>query len=268
DSLQETVATMSETVDFGVIDFLNMVYEGHPEYTIIAVKAPLEDAIAAFMAASQQRQTRQRSNSHTVELQDLAGANVRFERLEAIPIQETQPEEEVAAAIAAISTYGCDWTILLRSIFYAHDEIFDVPIEARAISAKLQTRTVTLIEEDTSGAIAYELFEDGDRLEYFSEAGEEDFDFDSKLRSKPEISFEDDWSDADDEAEYEDCSEEPRVQFVDAFFRDLGVYLPACYLTGDAQQPALAVDMASLEAIERADWLSVTIEREESASLD
>lgn len=253
---------MSETIDFGVIDFLNMAYEGHPEYTIIAVKAPLEDTIEAFMAASQQRQTRQHFNTRAVELQDRQVANVRFERLKDITVREAQPEEEVAAAIAAISTYGCDWTILLRSIFYAHDEIFDVPIEARAISTKLQTRTVTLIEEDTSGAIAYELFENGDRLEYFSEAGEEDFDFDSKLRSKPEISFEEDWDDEDEEAEYEDCSEEPRVQFVDAFFRDLGVYLPACYLTGDPQQPALAVDMASLEAIERADWLSAIVDVE------
>ena len=255
------MSALSENLDFGVIDFLNMVYEGHPEYTLIAAKASLEATIHAFIKASQQRQIRQRFNVQTVELQDLPVANVRFERLEDISIQEAQPEEEVAAAIAAISVYGSEWTILLRSMFYAHDEIFDVPIEAQTISAELQSRAITLIEEDTSGAMAYELFENGDRLEYFSEAGEDDFDFDSRLRPKPEISFEEDW-DEDDDTEYEDCSEEPRVQFVDAFFRDLGIYLPACYLTGDVQQPALAVDLASLDTIERADWLSMVVELE------
>lgn len=247
---------MSEPIDFGIIDFLNMVYDGHPEYTLVAVKAPLEETIAAFARVAQQR-----SGSPAVGQDKSGDAQFCFERLEDIPIREAQPEEEVAAAIAAVSTYGCAWTVLLRSIFFAHDEIFDVPREARALSAALQTRAITLIEEDTSGAMAYELFENGDRLEYFSEAGEEDFDFASTLRAKPEIDFEAAaWEEEEDEgAEYEDCSEEPRVQFVDALFRDLEIYLPACYLTGDPQQPALSVDPASFEAIARADFLKLAM---------
>ncbi len=306
---------MTEPQKLGVIDFINLIYNGHPEYSLIAVKAPLEKTIQAYITISQNRKTRERFDFKSMRMNDLPVTNLAFNLTENIPVRESKKGDMISRHLAFLSINGTEWTVILRSLFIAKDELYDVPVEIKALSIELQTKVIYLIEEDTSSAIGYELFENGEQLEYFEEACNDDFSFESKLREKPDIKFHDwdeddseeedaenennednlesgydsnkepraenptiqpinwdeedseedeldeDAEDEDDEDDSEsnyDCSKEPRVQFVDAFFRELGIYLPACYAVHE--QGVIAVEKSSLGMIARADLLSITYE--------
>lgn len=138
-----------------------------------------------------------------------------------------------------------------------------MPKEAKELSAKLQTKAITLSEEDTSAAIGYDFFENGELSEKFEEAPDFNFTFESKLRAKPDIKFDvdDDDEDYDTEQEY-DVSAEPRVKFIDEFFSELGIYLPACWWRSINGKPALEVETTSENTIVRADWISLQEEWE------
>jgi hypothetical protein len=254
---------MSENLKLGVLDFFN---QGMDEYTLIAVKAPLEETIQSFINISKNRKTRQRINYSSMRSEDRPVTKLSIRKCENILVKESSDDEEdFPSSIPFVAVKNSEWTVVLRALFGASDELYDTPDEAKALSVELSTRVITLIEEDTSAALAYELFENGDRLEYFEEACDDDFRFESKLRGKPNIKL-NNWDeeveeDYDPDAEY-DASKQPRVQFVDAFFRELGIYLPAAYPVGDDQQPSLAVLKSSFGMIERADWLTIEMELE------
>lgn len=40
---------MNQSNKLGIKDFIKMIYDGHPEYTLIAVKAPFEATIKGFI---------------------------------------------------------------------------------------------------------------------------------------------------------------------------------------------------------------------------
>jgi hypothetical protein len=43
---------MSSTIQpqkLGIVDFVKMIHEGHPEYSLLAVKAPIEDVVQAWI---------------------------------------------------------------------------------------------------------------------------------------------------------------------------------------------------------------------------
>lgn len=251
----------------GVIDFLKMIYNGHPEYSLIAVKAHIDKTVQAFIEFREGQQTKERRDYKTFGMKERKIVSRTIQCEQNIPIRRSKAVydddeggEEVAWVILFLQVYDSEWTVILRSLFWLKYELYDVPKEAKALSVKLQTKTITLMEEDTSGAIAYELLENGELLEEFEYAGgDEDFRFESKLREKPNINFNwypDEDEDYDPDQEY-DVSAEPRNQFVDAFFRELGIYLPACYPVSDEGNPALAVMETSENTINRADWVSV-----------
>ena len=249
---------MTENLKLGAIDFFNQDMD---EYTLIAVKAPLEETIQAFINISKNRKTRQRINYSSMRREDRPVTKLSIRRCENILVKESsEEEEEVSYSIPFIAVKNSEWTVILRSY---GAEIDDAPDEAKDLSAELATKTLMLMEEDTSAALRYEWFENGDRLEYFEQADDELY-FESKLREKPDIKFnnwDEEEEDYDPDSEY-DASKQPRVQFVDAFFRELGIYLPAAYAVGDDQQPSLAVLKSSLDTIDRADWLTIEMELE------
>lgn len=184
--------------------------------------------------------------------------NIQWEKN--ISIRTSEENDYLGMGFPFIRVCNSDWTVILRSIGCLGNEVYEVPKEAQALSARLETKAIILMEEDTSGAIAYELSDNSELVEKYEYAGgEEDFYFESKLREKPNINF--DWE--PDEKEYYDTdykydvSAEPKNQFVDAFFRELGIYLPACYPVSENEKPALAVVEASEKTIERADLLFI-----------
>jgi len=254
---------MTESSKLGALDFFN---QGMDEYTLIAVKAPFEETIQAFTNILQNRKTRQRINYATMKMEDVPVQKLGITRSENIPLQDMDDEyEEMPYLIPFVQVKGSTWTIILRSMFGAKDELYDTPEEIKAISVELATKAICLMEEDTSGALAYEIFENGDRLEYFEEACEDDFRFESKLREKPDIKM-NNWDEEDEEensydpeAEY-DSSRNPRCVFVDRLFRDLSIYLPAAYPSFTDRKPSLTILKSSFDSIQKCDCLTIEME--------
>jgi hypothetical protein len=114
-----------------------------------------------------------------------------------------------------------------------------VPQEAKELSSRLKTRAITFFAEDTSGAMGYEIFENGKSLESAEwESGGDFSRFKSTLREEPPLEVVED-------------------DFADELFRTQGIYLPACYPKSKGQKQWLAVESASLNTIERADLIQL-----------
>ncbi|BAY13006.1 hypothetical protein [Calothrix sp. NIES-2098] len=50
----------------GVIDFLHMIYGGHPEYSLFAVKAPIDEVVPVWMELREGLSKRDRHDYRTI----------------------------------------------------------------------------------------------------------------------------------------------------------------------------------------------------------
>jgi hypothetical protein len=202
----------------GVKHFLQFMYDGQPEWSLFAVKAPIDEVTSAFAKFTKAKNTK---------------ANVPLK-----PAGETGDELGDFAAIVQLK--NSPWTVVFRSIYWVSSpQLEAVPREAKELSTRLKTRAITFIGEDTSGAIGYELFENGKSLEEAIWAGGEGFStFKSTLREQP------DDEEADDD-------------FADKAFRQEGIYIPACYPKSEDGQEWLAIDKLSAGTISRADLVEL-----------
>jgi hypothetical protein len=99
---------MSAAQKLGVIDFINFIYNGHPEYTLIAVKAPLEQAINAYISISESNKTRERFDFKSMRMQDLPVKSLSFKRIEQLSIQEAGKDDSISRSIPFISIKGSE----------------------------------------------------------------------------------------------------------------------------------------------------------------
>jgi hypothetical protein len=207
----------------GVSDFLKFMYDGQPEWSLVAVKAPLDDV--------------------SEELVDFRGAKT-FTR--DVPRKPGGEYDDVAQSVAVVQVKHSPWTIIYRSLLYVDEGLLEaVTEEAKELSARLNTRAISFIGEDTAGANRYELFEKGKLLELAEwESGGEFFRFKSTLRKRPDL-------------------EEVTDEFVDEFFKQEGVYLPACYAMSDGENSWLAHEKSAGDVIERADLIELEEEEED-----
>ena len=213
----------------GITEFLKFMHDGQPEWSLLAVKAPIDEV--------------------TDELADLLGAETVLRDAPRKPT--TEKYDEVAGQIAVVHVKDNSWTIVFRSLLYVDEEnIESVNEEAKELSARLNTRAITFVGDDTSGSQAYKLFEKGKLLEEAEwEVGGELYTFKSKLRKKPAIATVGD-------------------EFADGFFSEQEIYLPCCYPKYDDGQSWLAVEKISLDAIERADLIDLGESDEEEEDED
>lgn len=228
----------------GIFNFLTMIYEGHPEYAVLAVKAPIEQVVTTYL-------------DFLADEEETAD----WQWQQRIAVRPSKQSESLATGIAVVQLLDNNWVILLRSLFdISGKELDALPKEAQMLSDCLETQAITLIEEDTSGAISYELFDHGELIEGFEECDGE-VQFESQWRPNLVIPFQ---TNPDEEEidivvdwhEEYDLRDEPRLQFVDALFCQLGIELPACYPIIDTDyQRILAVDPSAEKRILRADWL-------------
>ena len=202
----------------GITEFLKFMYDGQPEWSLLAIKAPIDEV--------------------TDELADLLGADTVSRDAPRKPT--TEKYDEVASQIAVIHVRDNPWTIVFRSLLYVDEANIEcVNEEAKELSARLNTKAITFVGEDTSGSQAYKLFEKGKLLEEAEwEVGGELYTFKSKLRKKPTI-------------------EAVGDEFADGLFSEQEIYLPCCYPKYDDGQSWLAVEKNSLDAIERADLIDL-----------
>lgn len=202
----------------GINHFLEFMYGGEPEWSLFAIKAPIDDVSNAF-------------------------AEFRHAKSKAtdVPRKTTGGDgDELAHLVAVIKLKDNPWTVVYRSLLWVDmTHLEGVPQEAKELSARLKTRAITFFGEDTSCAMAYEIFEDGKSLENAEwESGSEFSQFKSTLRKKPEL-------------------DEVGDEFADEVFREQGIYLPSCYPKSDGEKKWLAVDTVSAGTIERADLIEL-----------
>src|SRR4051794_12693937 len=123
----------------GVSDFLKFIYDGQPEWSLLAVKAPMDEG--------------------SEEWADFRGAhNVSRD----VPREPGKEYDDMGSHVAVVQVKGNPWTIIFRSLQYVDERQMEGVVEdAKELSARLSTRAISFLGEDTSGAIAYKLFEKG-----------------------------------------------------------------------------------------------------------
>jgi ankyrin repeat protein len=191
----------------GVQEFRDFYYDSHPEWSLAMIRAPIDDVSRAL-----------------VEL-----------------VKPVRVEQDVAKRkISPGSQYqyifqlkAHAWTMVLRSLGRLSLEDGEkIAEQARELSKRLKTRAYTYLAEDTSGAEAYELFEDGQSLEAVEKC--EVTTFRSTFRSQPKF---------DDEL------------FPDPILADEGIYLPACYPKDTGYEIKLVLEGVSRTDVLRADYM-------------
>jgi len=207
----------------GVKDFLKLMHDRQPEWSLLAVKASIDEV--------------------SEELVDLHGATTVSKD---VPRKAGENYDDVEQVVAVVHVKGNPWTVIFRSLLYVDKSHLEgVAEDAKELSGRLGTRAITFIGEDTSGANAYKLFEKGKLLEDVEwETGGDFFRFKSSLRKRPALESVDD-------------------EFVDGIFKELGIYLPACYPMFDQGNSWLAVGKDSLAVVERADLIELPEKDEE-----
>jgi hypothetical protein len=182
-----------------VSDFIEFIADwGHPEWIVLAAEAPAETVARTYASLCSARKS---------------WANV--------PVCKNGKDDAIAPLSAVVQPKGSDWSVIYR--------ILCLPIQmadldeankiAKSLSAKLKTRALSFIGEDTSGAMGYRLFRGG------KEAQEQEWE----SQTDP----------ADDD------------------FAQLGLRIPPCYPRQDGKTICLVALHSWLEEIERADVVDV-----------
>ncbi len=179
--------------------FISFIHEwGHPEWVVLAAEAPLDSLAKELGAITPARQ-----------------------RWKNVPVRAATPRDnEIAPWLALVQLTDSPWTVALRLLCLPLDErdITTAEKEALKLSAKLRTRTVVFVGEDTSGGMYCSLYERGRCVSM------------------------QDW--------------ETQGEAIDSVFARLGLLVPACYpvVGANGAELVLASQAASLR-IERADVL-------------
>lgn len=175
----------------GMRDFQKGIYQGHPEYEIFAVKAPIDQVGKTLQRNSQITGWQKQVQVNNQSVFECVAAQSGYW----IPM--LQPKEK-------------SWTV----VYWIVGNWESVDGVCEKLSSILQTRVMSLGEEDTSGALGYCLYNNGKIIE--SGGYGDEFYFDSEIREEPEFS-DDDFR----ESEFSVTS-----RFVDAIFAQEGIYVP------------------------------------------
>lgn len=188
---------MSQSVSLGMKPFQDWIYQGHPEYAIFAVKAPIENVGAALVEKFEVKEWQKQVASEKSLFDALPENNSQW-----IPV--LQPADN-------------DWTV----VYWYVGGWKDLSYIYQKLSSLFQTRTISLAEEDTSCAIAYDIYDNGEKLESAEWCPGEELMFESSIREEPEL---DNFEDYDDE---EDGEEAAISQFFNGVFIEEGVFIPS-----------------------------------------
>jgi hypothetical protein len=166
-------AARKRTARLGVSDFLAFIGDwGHPEWIVLAAEAPL-DQVSGLLAAAHSAKRVQ----HEVSIR-AAG----------------KQDNEIAHLVAVVQCAKALWSVALVSLCLpiGEEDFKSAQDDARMLSAKLKTRALAFIGEDTSGAMGYHLYRNGREIEHKE------------------------W-------------EQSKRRAADRAFGEIGLYLPACY---------------------------------------
>jgi hypothetical protein len=182
------------SLPLGMRDFQNLMYQGHPEYSIFAVKADIDRVMPALIKDAKNTDWKKDIKSES-KIWDVIPEGSNF-----IPI--IQPKDN-------------QWTIVYWYVG-GWTGLSDI---CAKISLELGTLAMSIGEEDTSSAIGYELFDRGKLIERAEGCPGEELFFESQVREEPEFdNFDDDESNAIN-------------QFINDRFIEEGIYIPSWELS-------------------------------------
>jgi hypothetical protein len=176
----------------GMRDFMNMVYQGHPECAIFAVKADIDRVIPLLIKENNRIKNWLQNIESEDKIWDICFPQ-RDEPIYFMPI--IQPANN-------------EWTV----VYWSQGNYVDLSGICSRISSELKTSIFTISSEDTSGAFGYELFDLGREIENIG-CGDEMW-FRSELREEPEF---DDF----DKSEHATILEYINNRFIEA-----GIFIP------------------------------------------
>jgi ankyrin repeat protein len=201
----------------GAKHFLKLASDGEAEWSLFAIQAPVEQVTEALSRRYKDAKV-----------------------LRSVELKSARKNDELARYMAVVRVKDNPWSVVLRSLYCARESDVDAAVkDAKALSEELKTGAIAFYANDTSGAVQFDGFENGALLErvqwvdggYFSI-------FESTRRKQPKLN-------------------EVDGKFADKTFRDLGIYLPACYPRGKGRSACLCVERSSAERIQSADLLEL-----------
>ena len=203
---------------FGVRDFLEMVHYTEPEFSVLAVKAPVGKAAKAFAEL-------RHANAWMQNVERRAPAGVR---------------DVNSSLTAVVNIKRNPWTIFFRSLFrLGKDDYQSVDEEAMELSIRLKTKAIAFIRDESAQAVGYHFYEQGKLSEQAQWIEDSSVCwFKSRFRRQPQ-------------------EDETGEDFIDKVFRQQGIYLPACYPQYKKRNAWLCVEKVSARTIQRADILIV-----------
>ena len=201
----------------GVKHFLKLMYDGEPEWSLLAVQAPLDKVTEAF-----------------------AQCYPAAKMLHGVEIKKTCAGDELAHSVAILQIKDNPWTVIQLSLLYVNEKSLSGAVDnVRILSEKLKTKAISFVAEDKSGTLAYMLFDGGKLVEQAQWTDGGSFSiFESTRRKQPKL-------------------DEVTDNFVDKVFKDLGIYLPACYPRGAGKKACICSEKKSLDFLATANILEL-----------
>lgn len=180
----------------GMKEFQDWIYLGHPEYAIFAIKASIEQVGRILV--------------DQFEVKDWQKKSQTSKR-----IYEALPDDDKAYWIPMLKPTNTSWTV----VYWIVGGWENLEKMCKLCSATLQTSVIALHEEDTSGSLGYQIYNQGKKLE---DAGYcDEFWFESDIREEPEF-------DNFDDSEWEVVS-----QYIHETFIREGIYIPPFSMMAD-----------------------------------
>lgn len=140
----------------GAAHFLEFIYDGEAEWSLLAVKADIEPVTEAFT-----KRCKAKRCERNVEVKKAAGTG-----------------DELARLIAVVKVKDNPWTVIYWSLYHVNESaLTGITRSAKELSTQFKTKSVTFASEDTSGAIASKQFENG------KDSGTREFDDDEDINS-------------------------------------------------------------------------------------
>src|SRR5260221_2733879 len=123
----------------GVKHFLKLTNDGEPEWSLLAVQAPLEQITELL--------SRRYKNAKVLRNGERKNA---------------RKNDELARYLALIQIKNNPWSVILHSLYFANENDVNATVDdAKALSGNLKTKAISFVANDTSGAVQFDLFENG-----------------------------------------------------------------------------------------------------------
>jgi hypothetical protein len=226
--LNQVLKTTKSSAEFGMslLGIRHFLYSiGNPEWALLAIKAPIEKTAESF---SEFREVNQWSKN--------------------IPKQQLEGDDSIRTYDFAtfIEIIDNEWTIVIRSFDNClGNRTFE---EAKFLSESLDTLALCCLEEDTSLAMAFGLYDSGEEVERLDGDLDNIYSVSERLNTKL-------YNECIEKAENNEGDITALYEFFDDIFRDLGIYVPACFPSEDMS--CLKIHGVSFGVINRVDIMCV-----------